>query len=505
MNECSTWASLSDKAAISEPLTAEERLFLRHHPLGCQACAQEATLWENLERVLDEPERLAASPRSVEREARLVAPRLGRRRPLLAAVAVALAAAAGAALWLRSSAPAVEQRRLPALASHRPPSAVVRTDGGAQLALSAGETRVNERVARAGERLTAGAVISVAAGQACVLVPPGVSVCLAGGTELRLETLELGKRRFRLLSGHVAAHLEPQPPGSSFGFETPAGSVVAKGTEFSLRSHGSTVSLTVHEGIVLNSQGTETSSYQAPSTALLSREPGLPQVIEDAGVADSRLLDLARYFGDRSQGVLIVTAAEGSNVALGDFYLGTAPLSALVKPGDYRMEVSRAGFAPILEQLRLEAGSHTVRDYGATAELGLAGNSAGGKPPPSASQTPAELLERARELRAGARYKEANGAYQRLVREYPGSAEARVALISLGELQLSQLGDASGALRSFDAYLRGGGPLRQEASYGRIRALRQLGRVGDARAAADAFLRAYPSSVQAATLRKELP
>jgi hypothetical protein len=78
-------------------------------------------------------------------------------------------------------------------------------------------------------------------------------------------------------------------------------------------------------------------------------------------------------------------------------------------------------------------------------------------------------------------------------------------MVSLGELQLSQLGDANAALRSFEAYLRGGGTLRQEASYGRIRALRRLGKLAEARAAAAAFMSTYPHSAQAATLRKELP
>jgi hypothetical protein len=105
----------------------------------------------------------------------------------------------------------------------------------------------------------------------------------------------------------------------------------------------------------------------------------------------------------------------------------------------------------------------------------------------------------------GVTTQEANHAYQRLLQEYPGSAEARVALVSRGELQLAQLADASAALGSFDTYLRGGGALRQEASYGRIRALRRLGRLREAEAATRAFLSAYPRSVQAATLRKEIP
>lgn len=126
------------------------------------------------------------------------------------------------------------------------------------------------------------------------------------------------------------------------------------------------------------------------------------------------------------------------------------------------------------------------------------------KPARSVASSPTKLLEQARRLRAEGRYRDALAVYQRLLREHASSSEARVALVSLGELQLSQLGDAKGALRSFDGYLRAGGALSQEASYGRIRALRRLGQVGEARTAAENFVRRYPNSVQASSLRKEL-
>ena len=58
--------------------------------------------------------------------------------------------------------------------------------------------------------------------------------------------------------------------------------------------------------------------------------------------------------------------------------------------------------------------------------------------------------------------------------------------------------------RSFDAYLRSGGGLVQEARYGRIRALRKLGRASEERAAIARFIADYPKSVQAASLRARL-
>lgn len=510
MNDCLTRASLSDKEALGEALTADERLFLRDHVSSCPVCAAEASLWANLEQVLEEPERLTARPSYVQPQRKPAGVRLGRflsgrawHRPAVASVVV-MAAAAAALLWSRAKTPVVVGPPQPLAASSRGASTTGAANvAGAQLALAAGETRVNQQAALAGARLAVGDVVSVADGQACVLVPPGVSVCLDGATELRIETLEAGKRRFRLLSGHAVAHLEKQPAGSSFGFETAAGAVVAKGTEFSLRTVDSTVTLRVYEGVVLNSRGDETSAYQAPTVALLSREAKASQPSDEA---DSRLLELARFFGDRAPALLNVSAATGSSVTLGALQLGTAPVSALVQPGDYRMEVSKVGFASIVERLTFESGLRIARDFEATVELGAAAGRAGARASSApATASAADLLERARELRAGGRYRDSAGVYQRLLREYASSAEARVALVSLGELQLSQLGDASAALRSFDAYLRGGGALLQEASYGRIRALRRLGKVNEAQAAAAAFITTYPKSVQAATLRKELP
>ena len=110
-------------------------------------------------------------------------------------------------------------------------------------------------------------------------------------------------------------------------------------------------------------------------------------------------------------------------------------------------------------------------------------------------------LERAAKLRATGRFAEAAAAYAALVREHRGSTLSRTALLSLAELQLSHLGQPAEALRSFEAYLAQRGPLAQEAHYGRIRALRQLGRQEAARAETERFLRDYPGSPQAESLK----
>jgi hypothetical protein len=87
----------------------------------------------------------------------------------------------------------------------------------------------------------------------------------------------------------------------------------------------------------------------------------------------------------------------------------------------------------------------------------------------------------------------------------PRTPEGRAALVSLGDLLLSDLGDPNGALAAFDEYLsRRGGDLTRRAAYGRIRALRALGRDADERAAAHVFLARYRSGPDADVVRSAL-
>jgi hypothetical protein len=87
----------------------------------------------------------------------------------------------------------------------------------------------------------------------------------------------------------------------------------------------------------------------------------------------------------------------------------------------------------------------------------------------------------------------------------PRTPEGRAALVSLGELLLSDLGDPNGALAAFDEYLsRRGGDLTRRAAYGRVRALRALGRDAEERAAAHVFLARYRSGPDADAVRSAL-
>lgn len=126
-------------------------------------------------------------------------------------------------------------------------------------------------------------------------------------------------------------------------------------------------------------------------------------------------------------------------------------------------------------------------------------------PAPAVSTPPsaAELLSRAQAARSVRNYSGAVKIYRELARAYPMSAEAHLSRISLAQLELAQ-GNPVQALAGFEAYERIGGPLLQEAEYGKIQALGALGRTAAERAEIRRFLARHPKSLQAAALRRRL-
>jgi outer membrane protein assembly factor BamD (BamD/ComL family) len=187
--------------------------------------------------------------------------------------------------------------------------------------------------------------------------------------------------------------------------------------------------------------------------------------------------------------------------------LGRAPVSIALGVGVHRIEIASES-SPVNETVDLHGGEHLVRSYDLASLPGATAAPSRAAPAPEASasrDSAATLLEQARQLRSAGKFKEAVGVYRRLEANYRGSREAITALVSLGDLQLSRLHDSAGALQAFDAYLASGDKLLwREAQYGRIQALRSLGRNNDERRAIEEFLKRYPTGVQKDPLRARL-
>ena len=90
------------------------------------------------------------------------------------------------------------------------------------------------------------------------------------------------------------------------------------------------------------------------------------------------------------------------------------------------------------------------------------------------------------------------------IARYPASDEARLARVSLGKLLLAK-GNASGAAREFDEYLKGGqGQLTEEALVSRAQSLQKLGHKEAEKRTWQGLLDGYPNSVYSAEARRRL-
>lgn len=121
-----------------------------------------------------------------------------------------------------------------------------------------------------------------------------------------------------------------------------------------------------------------------------------------------------------------------------------------------------------------------------------------------ASKSASELLVAIRERHAEGDLDGAVASYRELFEQHRSSPQAHAALVPWGDLVLTRLDDPVRALAAFDRYLVRGGALEEEAAFGRIRALRALGRVPAERAAIETFLQRFSDGPLVPSLRERL-
>jgi hypothetical protein len=200
--------------------------------------------------------------------------------------------------------------------------------------------------------------------------------------------------------------------------------------------------------------------------------------------------------------VLLKSSPSGAEVTIDSTAMGKTPVSLFVDTSAH-VRLSLPGYVPVSDWIDVTDGRPIERTFTLTAlPAPPSDSSARATEGRRVAVSPSRLLGTAQALRARGDYDACARIYRRLWSEFPGSEEAKVSMISLGELELGGRRRPAAALEAFSSYLRIGGSLEREARFGRIRALRMLGRDAEADAESAAFLRDYPAGVPAAALRR---
>lgn len=454
-SERELWEDIVDREALGEAPSAEERA--RRDALGRTHadCAAESEVYRVLGAALGKASRRAdAGDRLIQTALRVYAsesavpvvlasrsrwPRLG----LAAAVVSALVAAAA---LITTRAPNAEApARKQAVTAPAKPAVVAASEPErtARLEGVEGSVLVDGATPGPGAGVALGSRVQIGRGRACLAFERDVVACAGEGSVLRVTALG-ARQELELSKGHLVAVLKRQPAGSHFAVSTASGVVRAVGTVFAVEvAPAGSTTLRVAEGSVE------------------ARMRGVERLVEPG------------------EALVLGASDDVSPVPSSDLERDRALVSAV------------PSFAPALgEQATLSFASvPRVPSRGATAA-------------PSVEPSPAALLELASKARSRGAYAEAARHYERLLSAHSKTPEGRAATIGLAELRLSRLGEPARALALFDRYLAAGGRLSQEAHYGKIQALRALGRARDAEREVAAFLELYPKSAYAGSLRK---
>ncbi len=293
------------------------------------------------------------------------------------------------------------------------------------------------------------AVRSSEDGRRLVEIDPVTRVWLGEEADVDVALIGRSEARLELSRGMLVADVGPHPEGFLLEVATPAGSVETRGTIFSVEVGPDGAGETrVIRGVV-EVRGSDVPASEpgflvrAGETGRLGAETAAPTLPEPAA-RDLRLL----YGAD-------------SERPEGEEEIASAPRR--------RPSAASGGSARRRSAFASAASTSTPSPLGAETDLGGGENA-----PRDESATPAveaQISLAIGERRKG-RYLAAADIYRRVIREHPASPAALNARVSLGQLELTELGRPESAIEQFSAYLASdrSGVLAEEALLGIVRA-----------------------------------
>ena len=490
--DCERWVALSDQAAVGQDLSGRDQAWLVQHAHACSDCGREAAFYTSLRDAVGRPEMLVV-PSPAARP-------LARRSPVRIAMLGTVALAASVAI-------------IAGLARNRggrafTPAAVQEPPLTARLLFASGSARLGAGPAQAGQAVTHGEHFATGDGLACMAIASSITVCLDAMSAATVALADPKQAIIYLEKGRLLARLDHQLAGRTFLVRTAQAEVQAVGTRFSVGiSDDSQTQVRLHEGkLTVRAANHVASDLAAPVQARVGDDIRVAPMSGAASQDDDRLSDLSTLSRSETRTIARITSIPaGADVSFDDVVMGKTPVSTVLA-ADAHVRLAMAGYVPVSEWISVADGATIERSFVLT---GLAAPAEQPDKPARAHRearlpSPSRLLAMAQGLRARGAYDACAQVYRRLWSEFPGSEESKVSMVSLGELELGKRNHPAAALEAFGAYLRVGGTLEREARYGRIRALRAVGRDGEADAESATFLRDYPTSIQSATLRRQV-
>ncbi len=490
--DCERWVVLADQVAIGEAVSDRDQAWLVQHARACGDCGREAAFYASLRDAVGRPEILVV-PSPAARP-------LARRSPVRIAVFAAMALAASIAI-VAGLARNHGGRAFTPAAVHEPPLP-------ARLLFASGSARLGDAPAQAGQLVKHGERFDTGDGLACMAIAGSITVCLDTMSAATVALADPKQAIVYLEKGRLLARLDHQLAGHTFLVRTAQAEVQAVGTRFSVgTSDDGKTQVRLHEGkVTVRAANRVASVLAAPVQARVGDDIHVASMSETASHDDDLLSDLSTLSREEIRTIAHVTSMPaGADVSFDNVAMGRTPVSTVLA-ADVHMRLAMVGYVPVSEWISAADGGTIERSFVLTP---LAASAEPPDRPTRAhrgapSPSPSRLLAMAQALRARGAYDACAQVYRRLWFEFPSSEESKVSMISLGELELGKRKHPVAALEAFSAYLRVGGTLEREARYGRIRALRAVGRDGEANAESATFLRDYPTSIQSASLRRQV-
>ncbi|MBN2529323.1 MAG: FecR domain-containing protein [Deltaproteobacteria bacterium] len=262
-------------------------------------------------------------------------------------------------------------------------------------------------------------------GQSAFSLPTGIAVGLADNSAARV--FWNGKRKYEveINQGKALFSVDPQKSREGFFVRTPNGRIKVTGTLFTVEvGDRGEVDVRLHRGKV---------EIQSGKGGVHYVEAGQTATLRDHSVG-------VRASNDNNQGT-------SQLYKLGCFDSGQTFSELTRQDCDSQRVLS--------EDARAMRGSRQPANRTKVSSL-------------------SELLHAARVARRDGDWETAASMYRQLIRDFPGTANSRTALVTLAEIELKQLNAPKAALKHFNAYLKSPGALEREALYGKAKAYRAM-------------------------------